>query len=292
MIDLERLAYVKSLTNNDIAKAIEGHNAPEDQVEVQTTVTIPFYGDRITAILVDGEYMIPVKPIAERLGLDWEGQGQRIERDYILNSSACVIQVETISGVERSQTCLPVKYLSGWLFTIDDSRVKPEVQESLRRYKMEMYEVMHAYLVDGIALNPRMLKSTPKHLPSQVGEKEQCTTMNKLALSIVCEAADKLDNTYKIEFLSKAFRILNDIYPLVGPDQATPQDKQDLALMVMRAGYAPDIVRLSALCRLTETGARMMLQKLRQHAYIIPVDDAHFRKYELMGVTGKDEGGH
>ena len=102
MIDLERLAHVKSLTNNDIARAIEGHNAPADQIDVQTTVTIPFYGDSIVALLVDGEYMVPVKPIAERLGLDWNGQLQRMKRDFVLNKGMCVTHIPSAGACHSS----------------------------------------------------------------------------------------------------------------------------------------------------------------------------------------------
>ena len=105
--------------------------------------------------------------------------------------------------------------------------------------------------------------------------------MNDLALSIVCEAADRVNAEDKIEFLSKAFSILNDIYPNGHQDLSSPADKQELTLLVMRTGFALDIVRLSALCRLTETGARYMLQKIKTDYVILPKYGMPRRLYGL-----------
>jgi hypothetical protein len=41
-----------------------------------------------------------IKPICERLGVDWEGQRQRIQRDPVLAKGTCVIKVPSAQGLQ------------------------------------------------------------------------------------------------------------------------------------------------------------------------------------------------
>ena len=51
--------------------------------------TVDFQGDDITAVLVETEegeqVFVPIKPICEFLGINWDGQRQRIQRDPVLS---------------------------------------------------------------------------------------------------------------------------------------------------------------------------------------------------------------
>jgi hypothetical protein len=50
---------------------------------------VEFYGDELTAVLVDVEghavIYVPVRPICDYLGVDWSGQYRRINRDPVLS---------------------------------------------------------------------------------------------------------------------------------------------------------------------------------------------------------------
>lgn len=47
--------------------------------------TILFYEDELTAVrTAEGRILVPVRPIVERLGLNWSGQYSRIQRDPVL----------------------------------------------------------------------------------------------------------------------------------------------------------------------------------------------------------------
>jgi hypothetical protein len=60
-------------------------------------------------------------------------------------------------GGEQEMLCLPLEYLNGWLFGIDDRRVIPEIRDALVLYKREAYVALHDYFVKGFALNDRRL---------------------------------------------------------------------------------------------------------------------------------------
>ena len=43
--------------------------------------------------------------------------------------------------------CLPLKYIFGWLFSIDESKVNPRSKEIFIRYKDECYDVLYDHFV-------------------------------------------------------------------------------------------------------------------------------------------------
>jgi hypothetical protein len=106
--------------------------------------TINFHGDELAAIQQDGITYAPIKPICDILGLDWEAQRQRIERDEVLSTCACMIQVQIPHDDQRrDMVCLPDEMIHGWLFGVEVKRVRPELRERLILYKRECYRVLH-----------------------------------------------------------------------------------------------------------------------------------------------------
>lgn len=115
--------------------------------------TVTFYDDEITAVLVDENgrqaVYVPVKPICDHLGVNWDGQRQRIRRDMVLNDvamSAVITTVDIDSKSTRPRTstmlCLPLDFVNGFLFGISANRVKDEVRAQLIRYQKECYRVL------------------------------------------------------------------------------------------------------------------------------------------------------
>jgi hypothetical protein len=115
---------------------------------------VEFYEDEVIAVrLDDGSVLVPVRPIIEGLGIDWASQTRRIGRDPILaeESRVCVV-VTTTQGLpdqRRDMLCLPLDYLSGFLFGISANRVKPELRERVIRYQRECYKVLAEAFTDG-----------------------------------------------------------------------------------------------------------------------------------------------
>ena len=89
---------------------------------------------------------VPLKPLCEAIGVDFEGQRQRVERDVILSLATFKVKATGRDGKRYEMISLPIKYIFGWLFTIDTDRVKEEARESVIRYKIECYDVLYNYL--------------------------------------------------------------------------------------------------------------------------------------------------
>jgi hypothetical protein len=111
---------------------------------------VEFYGDELMAVLVDDdghqEVYVPIKPISDALGLAWPGQSERLRRDMVLSKKLRLISVTLINpnpkGGRPDTLCLPLKYLPGWLFGVNASRVRPELRDKILRYQDECYDVL------------------------------------------------------------------------------------------------------------------------------------------------------
>lgn len=113
---------------------------------------VEFYEDEITAVrLPDGRVFVPVRPLVESLGLSWSSQLQRIRRDSVLKGellSVFVTNTESERG-GRDVQCLPLDYISGFLFGINAERVRDDLRERVIRYQRECYRVLAEAFTEG-----------------------------------------------------------------------------------------------------------------------------------------------
>lgn len=104
---------------------------------------VNFHGNAVPTILYNAEPHVGMKAICEQMGLDWEGQRQRILRDEILQTTTCMIQVVAQDGKKREMVTLPLEMFNGWLFGIDANRVKPEIKGTILAYQRECFKVLY-----------------------------------------------------------------------------------------------------------------------------------------------------
>lgn len=136
---------------------------------------VDFYGDEIVAVVVEEgsqpQVYIPLRPIAEYLGLNWSGQYQRVKGDEVLADVVRSVWVTQTEAGGRTLLCLPLEYLSGWLFGIEARRVKPELKEKILRYRRECYRVLaQAFQADALAAAERMRPPTDPDAPMTLSQ--------------------------------------------------------------------------------------------------------------------------
>ncbi len=117
--------------------------------DAETTSLVPhlekvvqFYDDSITVALVEDDVYVPLRPIVEALGLSWGSQRNRVQRDDVLASQVRPVTMAGADGRQRDLVCIPLDMLPGWLFGITTSRVRPELQPKLSRYRAECFRVL------------------------------------------------------------------------------------------------------------------------------------------------------
>ena len=94
---------------------------------------------------IDGQYWVALKPIIDSLGLDWIAQYKAIKRSKILS---LVLSNQTIPDARnhtQEMSCLPEKYVYGWLFKLQSSA--PGFEE----FQMKCYELLYDYFHGTIA---------------------------------------------------------------------------------------------------------------------------------------------
>ena len=79
----------------------------------------------------DEQKLVPIKPICEALGIDRKAQQDKLEFDDFLRSVRVLSTLTGADGKGYEMVCLPLKYIFGWLFTINPKNVKPEAQDRM-----------------------------------------------------------------------------------------------------------------------------------------------------------------
>ncbi len=138
--------------------------------------TIVFYDDELTAVkLENNSVYVPVRRLAENLGLTWPSQRNRIGRDEVLAEevrSVFITNTDPKSQFtpERSEMlCLPLDLVPGWLFGIQTSRVKEAIRPKLKRYRRECFQVLWDAFKSEIlpAVDPALAQPTMEMTPAE-----------------------------------------------------------------------------------------------------------------------------
>lgn len=170
----DEVRVVRALENN--VTSTQGNNAMKNHntaVKV-APATVNFHGSPLTVITgQNGERLVAMKPICENIGLGWQSQYNRIQRDEVLSTCIVIMNIQMLGDDQsREVTCLPLEYLNGWLFGIDIKRCREEIRPILIQYKRECYSALAAYFQQGQATNPRKPKK-PKALPNGLTTEQQ-----------------------------------------------------------------------------------------------------------------------
>lgn len=108
--------------------------------------SVPFHGQSLLATLVHDVPHVAMKPICENIGLDWKSQHRKITTHPVLKQVMVMMTTTSLGKDGKTYTIdmlmLPVKFLHGWLFSIDSNRVKPEIRERLVEYQTECFDVL------------------------------------------------------------------------------------------------------------------------------------------------------
>lgn len=120
---------------------------------MSSIVTIPFHGNQVQAVDVDGTPHVVFRPLVESIGMDFASQYRRLNG----KSWATIVKTTTVGadGKNRDMTVIDVRTLTMWLATIDENRVSEEARPLVVAYQSEIADVIESYWTQGGAINPR-----------------------------------------------------------------------------------------------------------------------------------------
>lgn len=134
-------------------------------------VSVPFDGDALDAARADGTIWIAVARTCDALGIDTEGQRQRLVRSPW--AWTCVMQVQLAGDAQgRRVFAVDLDSLPMWLATIDASRVSPDAAPKLIRYQREAARVLREHFFG---------PARPAPLPAVDARAEMASLLGRLA---------------------------------------------------------------------------------------------------------------
>lgn len=103
---------------------------------------VEFYEDELAAVrTADGDVFVSLRHMCEALGIDSQGQRQRIQRHTVLAKGLMVCKLHTIKGL-RNAYVLRVDLMPLWLSGIRSSSVKEAVRPKIERFQTEAAKIL------------------------------------------------------------------------------------------------------------------------------------------------------
>ena len=102
-------------------------------------------GVDIVTVERDGEIFVPIKPICAALGIEAAPQRDKLQNDEFFNSVGTIIVSTGADGKSYEMYALPLKFIYGWLFTIDAGQVAESRREAVANYQLECYKALYEH---------------------------------------------------------------------------------------------------------------------------------------------------
>lgn len=99
-------------------------------------------GQEIVIATHGNEKYVAIKPICEAIGVNFQNQLEKIKEDEILGQLYTLRGTTGSDGKEYKMGTIPLKFVFGWLFTINPNNVKPEIKQNVITYRLECYNAL------------------------------------------------------------------------------------------------------------------------------------------------------
>ena len=117
-------------------------------------VHIPFHGDDLLAIDIEGNPYVALKPALECIGVDAKRQISKLAGKSWARTA--LVPVRDSAGRQQVTNVADLRTFLMLLATIDERRVAEHVRAKLIAYQSEVADVIEAYWLRGRAQNPRV----------------------------------------------------------------------------------------------------------------------------------------
>ena len=112
----------------------------------RTAITVPFLGQDLYVVDLNGEPYTPMKPIVEGMGMAWQAQHEKLNQRFSKGITEIVIPT---SGGPQTMLCLALRKLAAWLNTISPNKVRPEIRDRVIQYQERCDDVLYEYWMKG-----------------------------------------------------------------------------------------------------------------------------------------------
>jgi len=133
------------------------------------------YGARIITVYEEGQIWVALKPIAEALGLEWASQRLKLKRLKEEGVSISTHPVKT-NGGKQKMLFIRLEDLPIYLYSINISKVKPEIKPKLLKFKRETADVIRNYWMNKFKQEEEHLEKLKAEYNELVKELRQIPT--------------------------------------------------------------------------------------------------------------------
>ncbi|EPB5877074.1 phage antirepressor N-terminal domain-containing protein [Acinetobacter baumannii] len=116
---------------------------------------VSFHGTELFIVEHEGQPYVPMRSVVQGMGLDWAAQFTKLKQRF----ATCVVEIAMqILGDDQSRahTCLLLRKLPAWLYSIMPGKVRPELRDTVILYQQECDDVLWEYWTKGQAINQRL----------------------------------------------------------------------------------------------------------------------------------------
>jgi len=106
-------------------------------------IPVPSYEGMLVLTGKDNEPFVAMKPVVENMGLAWQVQQRKISEKF--KSTVTLMVTTGADGKNYEMTCLPLRKLAAWLYSININKVAPELRGKITRYQNECDDVLWNY---------------------------------------------------------------------------------------------------------------------------------------------------
>ncbi|WP_126468246.1 phage antirepressor N-terminal domain-containing protein [Pragia fontium] len=162
-------------------------------------VTVPFHGASLFLTKYNDEPYVPMKPVVEGMGLDWKSQHAKISQRF--SKGMVEITIPTKGG-DQLMSCLPLRKLPAWLYSIQPNKVKAEIRDKVLQYQEECDEVLWQYWTKGEAKKPAVRAAVKSYLPEY--RKARAAKMAAETMALALSFMPNLSDISKQTAMAKA----------------------------------------------------------------------------------------
>lgn len=174
-------ATVRAFKNlNHTLETNSMNNNTENNQSCTAPVIVPFHGASLFLAKHNDEPYVPMKPVVEGMGLDWKSQHVKISQRF----SKGMVEITIPSkGGDQLMSCLPLRKLPAWLYSIQPNKVKAEIRDKVIQYQEECDEVLWQYWTKGEVKKTTVRAVVKSYLPEY---------RKARAMDMMTKAADRI----------------------------------------------------------------------------------------------------
>jgi len=137
---------------------------------------LTFNGNNIYFKMIDDQYWIAIPPICAALNIDADRSLKTLKKDPILGPARSIQTVQVPKNGQnqgRKMTCLPEKYIYGWIFSLRSDSTE------LTEFKKTCYELLYDHF-HGVITNRKQLLIDRKDVDAKIASiKEELKEENE-----------------------------------------------------------------------------------------------------------------